>query len=249
MQLRRAFTVVELLVVISLITLIIGMILPSMQQSREAARGVKCGANLRQLGYATDAFTVEHIDRLPGIWASVWVKPSVPGGGCWMSNPTGGQSAWQGAPHTGEVFGYAGRDPAIYRCPSIPEGPLGSGENSNGRFDYSAFHSFAGARVTRLPSITWIPVYGDQRSATPWLIEESPRYYINTLSIEGGFGGGDRIGNWHNGGGNLLSFDSSVRIIPNSLDLSSNSFNARAPSGAIVNLASHGSGWGGWDSR
>ncbi len=59
------FTLVEVMVVVALTGLLVGLLLPALTRSRDAARAVVCLSQLRQLGVSLNAYLVNRDGRLP----------------------------------------------------------------------------------------------------------------------------------------------------------------------------------------
>ncbi|MEI7657441.1 MAG: prepilin-type N-terminal cleavage/methylation domain-containing protein [Phycisphaerae bacterium] len=85
----RAFSLIELLVVVAVIALLVAIVLPALGSSRETARGVACASNLRQVMAATRVYADQHRGLSPAIgvpyaslpnWALA-VQASFGGGG------------------------------------------------------------------------------------------------------------------------------------------------------------------------
>ncbi len=62
---RRAFTLIELLVVIGIIAVLISILFPTLARSREAANRVQCASNMRQIGAAILAYSIQNKGRAP----------------------------------------------------------------------------------------------------------------------------------------------------------------------------------------
>jgi prepilin-type N-terminal cleavage/methylation domain-containing protein/prepilin-type processing-associated H-X9-DG protein len=126
---RRAMTIVEVLVVIAIIGLVAALLLPAVQAAREASRRAQCTSNLRQLGLALHAFHDTQGALPPASWTEV-----SPG------NPLGKFIGWRALvlPHLEQASVQARYDRGlhwwegnnletgaislgVFLCPSVPQ--------------------------------------------------------------------------------------------------------------------------------
>src|SRR5687768_14416137 len=67
---RRAFSLIELLVVIGIIAVLIGILLPVLSEARKSASAVQCASNMRQLASALISYAGEFGGKFPPNTAS-----------------------------------------------------------------------------------------------------------------------------------------------------------------------------------
>ena len=133
------FTLIELLVVIAIIGVLVGLLLPAVQQAREAARRISCGNNLKQTGLGTQLFNDVHgffpsggmADYPPygtqstgGGWGSAWtvfILPYIEQSVLYDRFQFTGQSGW-GASAGNNMQQSRGATISNYLCPSSPVG-------------------------------------------------------------------------------------------------------------------------------
>ena len=97
-EMERAFTLVEMLVVIAIIAILAALLLPALGRGKESARSVSCMNNLHQLALATSAYTLD-------------ANGSVPVFRTWLAKVGSGDLT------TGGLYPYL-KSKAVYRCPT-----------------------------------------------------------------------------------------------------------------------------------
>jgi prepilin-type N-terminal cleavage/methylation domain-containing protein len=123
----RAFTIIELLVVVSIIALLVGILLPAIGKARDQAQLSRSQSNIKQIGTACTTYAAEFGDRQP-----TWINDNMSTYGNF--SPTAGAAAFlnylnvNGEDHPWMALGYgrSGAAPVVwfYGPPPNPNGTI-----------------------------------------------------------------------------------------------------------------------------
>lgn len=110
-MIRKGFTLVELLVVISIIALLLGVLLPILASARRTSQSVVCMSQLRQVGQATQVYAQDHHQLLPRSTHSYLAHGGMPWG--YALSPYLDHGVYTGpGPQWDSLFN------GLYRCPA-----------------------------------------------------------------------------------------------------------------------------------
>ncbi len=210
---RRAFTLVEILVVIAIIGILSAILFPVFSRARENGRKTACLSNMKQLGTAFLLYTQDSRGKYPQAgqyqkWAS---------GGHWVTGGTGGTpknftdtemglanpTTFATVPDheaypqnsIGALAAYT-KSAGIYVCPSAVDA------NSK-KLSYSMNCALAGIAATRITSPGDIVL----------LVDEGKTINDGYFWATSDGGSTDALFDGHNGGGNLLYADGHVKFM------------------------------------
>ena len=213
---RRAFTLIEILVVIAIIGILSAILFPVLSRARENGRKTVCLSNLKQLGLAFQQYTQDSAGKYPLAgqyqhWAKGghWITGGLSTGAqtpkdfsdteMGLANPTTFATVAEHSAYpqntVGALAAYT-KSAGIYVCPSAPDGNVK-------KLSYSMNCALAGLSNVRVRNPGDIVVLVDEGKTL------NDGYFWATsdgLSTDALFDG-------HNGGGNLLYADGHAKFM------------------------------------
>jgi len=98
----KAFTLIEMLVVVAIIALLIAILLPSLARARELARQTICGTNMKEIGTTFYIYQSDNLDEFPSVAHATPPSQTTPVVE-YIGSLGGGQGQQQGDPRRDEI--------------------------------------------------------------------------------------------------------------------------------------------------
>jgi prepilin-type N-terminal cleavage/methylation domain-containing protein/prepilin-type processing-associated H-X9-DG protein len=213
----RAFTLVELLVVIGIISALIAILMPALQKAKRSAERLHCLGNLRQIGIATYNYVGDHKGRLPeeATWCFFRLLPYV------KNNVQVFQCRAARFPLTIDVN--EGYTPSLHGIPNVAYGVNYSIRGSP--LPIPPVFPGSGIRITQIrkPRI-WIYVADAGSYAVLWYLADNPATN-DRIAIARHNGVSRAVAFARRYGGNVLFLDSHAEYVTPPYDETGRKFN------------------------
>ncbi|HEX8876704.1 MAG TPA: type II secretion system protein [Phycisphaerales bacterium] len=222
---RRAFTLIELLIVIAIIALLLSIGLPALRGARASAQTLKCLINMKSFAAATTSYAMDYKDQVfPALPRTKWPNgtrvwpgdgiPEIPRASIWAQDVKGRQRV------PGLLWPYLANNQNVGECPSNKRRSTTGSESENiwftstgVDFDYTFFDEVEGSRLGSQTAVAYIPPRTDASQFNlranaavtltrmrniPVFVEESTKFN-NEKSRDGMWGNEDQLSTRHGG--------------------------------------------------
>lgn len=175
-----AFTLVELLTAIAIVTLLAALLFPAVARARENGRRASCAANLKQLGLAFTQYCQDTDEKLPLSTDGVAGQGRT-GGWTYFENFS---SPTVFKPELGSLFPYT-KNAQIYICPSDAEGRShGQSYASNSCiFEPTVGGSSEGKNLSHFESVSSWMLLGEEGSGDPYTASTDDGYILHGINL------------------------------------------------------------------
>lgn len=168
------FTLIELLIVISIIMILSSLLLPSLSKSRDIAKRTLCAGNQKQCGLALFSYAEDFTGYVPPYDISDWGYPT--------ATNNWGNLLIYGDYLKGKLIGSQLYGPTVLRCPSLPV------DENLSSSDMRTYGLISTHSSTLTPATRFVKLYDIQNSSRQiWIADsyyDEKQYYF----FAGGFG-------------------------------------------------------------
>ncbi len=207
---RRAFTLIELLIVIGIIAVLVALLLPAMSIARESARRAQCTSNIRQLMQATTTYATDNggILPFPNSKTVGFFNKDVPAHPGWLYRAPILSPGVEGQAETGTLWPYL-QNHGVYHCPA--DDLTGAPGPAHAMTSYVMNGATCGYGLSFFPAFKITRFSGN--SICFWESGEGEQSASSATWADGAAYPTDGLTSRHAGGGCVVSFDTHVEYL------------------------------------